>query len=85
MDRKQLKLIVILVLTSLWLVSVYPFFNILLRISVLSFPIEIHLYQIMRLIILTGIFGISMLIFGILDLRENENLEPEHEQIPLDL
>jgi hypothetical protein len=76
MGRKQLQQLVITVLTPLWLVSIYPFINILLRITQVSYPLDIPLYQIIRLITTTSLFAISMIIFGLLNILDKQKQEP---------
>ena len=86
MDRKPLKLMVISILIPLWFVSIYPFINIILRITKLSYPLEIPMYQIIRLITTTSLFAVSMLIFGLLDILEKQKRDPTQKKafkIPL--
>jgi hypothetical protein len=50
------------------------------------FPVEIHMYQIMRLVTLTSLFAVSMILFGLLDILEKQKQESNQKKafkIPL--
>ncbi len=66
-----------MVITPLWVISIYPFITILFNINTLTFPINITEYQIWRLITTTTLLMIISLIYGIKNILESkgQNIE----------
>ncbi len=70
MDRRDVYLVSLLIIIPLWFISIYPFINILMKFTAISYPINISEYQIMRLVTTTIILMITSIINGVISILE---------------